>query len=500
MPRAAVSPGLFASPAGWAALGRTGRVLVSAAAMLESLRRARSFLVLSAITAGVAALGACGGGGSSGAAGDDSGAGDEGPAVGHDATATDSSGHEASSGGDTGSGGDTSVDSAGGSSGGDAGNDGGDASFSFDGFAHLDGYSEAAYCPDDDGDGWTVCGGDCNDHDSLVNPCAFDTNDPTDPVGSDGIDNDCDGTVDNLVTCENGLAAGHDPTAANYAHASDLCDNPRCTRLVAATWYGPNIANAKRVTGHMGSGTQFKPHQGSLMSLLSSGTADDDVDTAGYLTCPGTDFGVKFNNPMPLPKSQNINPCNTGVDESGVEVHDYTELRMTVKAPINAGSYAFDFAFFSEEYPVYVCQGYNDTFLAIQTSQQFPSGQQIAYDANNHRINVNNAFFQDCNSCVNCVPGYTFTVSCNPNSLSLLNGTSYEKLLGPSSSPPSQCNLSHGSGGTDWLKTTSPIVPSEQFTLSWIVFDEADGILDSAVILDHFHWHSTTLGSPVTGR
>ena len=58
----------------------------------------------------------------------------------------------------------------------------------------------------------------------------------------------------------------------------------------------------------------------------------------------------------------------------------------------------------------------------------------------------------------------------------------------------------HGSGGTDWLRTTSPINPGETFTLSWIVFDESDGILDSSIILDHFHWHSTTLGSPVTAR
>jgi hypothetical protein len=254
----------------------------------------------------------------------------------------------------------------------------------------------------------------------------------------------------------------------------------------------------------MGNGGQFNPHQGSFMAFLSTGTADDDVDTPSppYLTCPGTDFSVTYPNPMPLTAAQNVNPCGVGVDESTqvAQPHDYTELRMAVKAPINAGSFAFDFAFFSEEYPVYVCQGFNDTFLAIQTSKQFPTGQQIAFDANNHRINVNNAFFQDCNSCVNCVPGYTFTVNCTSNSLSLLNGTSYEKLLGPSTAPASQCNLSHGSGGTDWLKTTSPVQPGEQFTLSWIIFDEHDGILDSSIILDHFRWHSTTLGSPVTGR
>jgi hypothetical protein len=378
----------------------------------------------------------------------------------------------------------------------------GDATFAFDGFSHPDGWSDASYCPDDDGDGWTICAGDCNDHDSLVNPCAFDTNDGTDPVGHDGIDNDCDGKVDNLIMCEPTAASGtFDANPIDYANASDLCDNPMCPRLVnsKAIWYGPSPANARRITGHMGSTPQFIPKKGSLMSFLSSGTAVDATDQSSYATCPGTDFVTTFTNPMPLSAAQNTNPCGTGVDESTVSVHDYTELRMTIKAPANAGSFAFDFAFFSEEYPVYVCQGFNDTFLAIQTSQQYPTGYQIAYDSNNHRINVNNAFFEDCNSCNDCVAGSNFNITC-PNSIFLLAGTFYDVKLGPSGSPPSQCNQMHGSGGTDWLTTTSPINPGETFTLSWIVFDEHDGILDSAAILDHFRWHSTTLGSPVTAR
>jgi hypothetical protein len=382
-----------------------------------------------------------------------------------------------------------------------------DAAFVFDGFSRPDGFSDASYCPDDDGDGWTACGGDCNDHDSLVNPCAFDTNDPSDPVGHDGIDNDCDGKIDNLITCENASVAGtFDENPVDYANASDLCDNPQCPRLVQskAIWYGPSPAAARRVTEHMGTQGEFKPRQGVLMSFLSSGTAEDatDVGDAGstYSTCPGTDFNTIFTNPMPLPASQNTNPCGTGVDESTVPVHDYTELRMTIRAPINAGSFAFDFAFFSEEYPVYICRGFNDTFLAIQYSQQYPSGYQIAFDGNQHRINVNNSFFQDCNACADCVAGQTgVNISC-PNGISPLAGTFYEAALGPSMAPPSSCNEGLGSGGTDWLTTTSPIVPGETFTLSWIVFDENDGILDSAAILDHFRWHSTTLGSPVTAR
>ena len=42
---------------------------------------------------------------------------------------------------------------------------------------------------DADADGFTVCGGDCNDADATVNPAATE-------VCADGIDNDCDGLID----------------------------------------------------------------------------------------------------------------------------------------------------------------------------------------------------------------------------------------------------------------------------------------------------------------
>ena len=48
-------------------------------------------------------------------------------------------------------------------------------------------------CTDNDGDGWTTCDGDCDDADRHVNPAHPDS---SGHWGSDGVDNDCDGTVD----------------------------------------------------------------------------------------------------------------------------------------------------------------------------------------------------------------------------------------------------------------------------------------------------------------
>jgi len=53
-------------------------------------------------------------------------------------------------------------------------------------------------------------------------------------------------------------------------------------------------------------------------------------------------------------------------------------------------------------------------------------------------------------------------------------------------------------GGTGWLTTTSPVVPGEKAILTFAIFDEGDHILDSAVIIDNFRWHIEQVDSPIT--
>src|ERR1700722_1607489 len=89
--------------------------------------------------------------------------------------------------------------------------------------------------PDCDGDGYTVPK-DCNDNDAMVNPEAFDF------VG-DGIDNDCDGIVDDpVLTCET-IPSSPPGSPADFARAAALCAQHAKTNagtvfdpLVNAAW------------------------------------------------------------------------------------------------------------------------------------------------------------------------------------------------------------------------------------------------------------------------
>ncbi len=81
-------------------------------------------------------------------------------------------------------------------------------------------------CVDDDGDGWTTCGGDCDDADAQVNPGMLD-------ICDGGVDNDCDwGTDENLDLDGDGLSACDgdcdDGDASSFPGAPETCDEGDC--------------------------------------------------------------------------------------------------------------------------------------------------------------------------------------------------------------------------------------------------------------------------------
>ena len=53
-------------------------------------------------------------------------------------------------------------------------------------------------------------------------------------------------------------------------------------------------------------------------------------------------------------------------------------------------------------------------------------------------------------------------------------------------------------GATGWLTTKAPVKPGETITLRFLVLDEGDAKLDSAVLIDNFKWDTTSVAAPVT--
>lgn len=353
---------------------------------------------------------------------------------------------------------------------------------------------------DQDGDGWTICNGDCCDAASptcpspkLVNPGALE-------VVGDGINNDCDaGTSDTVPTAAcSTVAKFATVTPTNVANAMDICQtttaNPPLTSkkwgLISATWL---LANGSAPTAaalldiqnfqaailqNYGTGGVV-PHKFATMAGISTGRMRDKND-AGYVVpvtgtalatdiaftpVPGAPLGTYLN-----AHGGNLLPgtCGATICQTGTGAQDSVNLRLQIRVPTNAQGFSYDFRFFTGEYQTFQCTQFNDYFLALLTSSVagIPADHNISFDALGKAVSVNNGFFQICGgngkNCNTC-----------PGGTGPLVGTGMDDVLG---------------GGTEWLTTDAPVTPGETMTLDLQIFDVSDDIYDSNVLLDNFRW------------
>ncbi len=350
---------------------------------------------------------------------------------------------------------------------------------------------------------------DCNDEEPLVGPLAVE-------VASDQVDNDCNGQVDEApASCEDQIGAS--PLPADYAKAIGLCSNVAGSEFVAG-----NILARKIRTRF---GNAWTPRAGSRMVFFSSGKAVDNNEEPTYSPgifnsgAEGESFGTRNQHPLYSTPRCGTQPINCGFASSCPtgsrcisgkcipDANDMTEYKLTLKVPQNAKSFSFQFNFFSAEYPEYVCTRFNDRFIAVLESKgldpsKLPAGQcltgtatptcNVSYDDKGQPVTVNNGFFDVCRDASGSGPP-AWTNDCSKEDVAtLLAMTGYEK-------PDSSAGAGQVVGGaTGWLTTKAPVVPGETITLRFIVFDEGDHILDSAVAIDNFKWDATPVEKPVT--
>jgi len=236
------------------------------------------------------------------------------------------------------------------------------------------------YCPgrDEDGDGFGAC--DCCDsteegctEPARVNPGAIE-------VAGNGLDDDCDGTIDNaeMAPCDADLrSASADPF--EYARAMDLCRRADAAsgrwgvieaRFALADGCG-DPASAQRSIHPAFGATPLQ--RGASMVVLSSGSA-----AAPGQTDPGfTPFysGLEIGSLSRFPEdwltanggALPAAPDCPATDATGF-AHDSVMLELRIRAPRNAASFTFSVNFMSAEYPSYVCTAFNDFFVVLLDS------------------------------------------------------------------------------------------------------------------------------------
>lgn len=340
-------------------------------------------------------------------------------------------------------------------------------------------------------------------------------------VPGNGCDDDGDGVVDNASSCDDALqAAGN---AADFVKALGLCkvaNGAEDWGVVSAEFLQGFSASNEPPEGQHGISSKFgnvvKPREGAALGVLSTGIARE------YESLSNQEVPFKWQpeNPMgggewfyerpdgawtfsategalppgfPAPAAGCPSPVNTSFDP--------IVLKLVVRAPKNANGLAFDFNFYSSEWPEFVCSPFNDSFVAYLESSKSPGGAaNISFDSQNNPVSVNLGFFDRCD------PGVT---------------TGCAKFGDPPTSNPKQADCpggpgeldgtgfgmrdeygycerdSLGGGATGWLTTEAPIAPGETFTLQLILADTGDPILDSSILLDNFRWKEseTTTGT-----
>ncbi len=341
---------------------------------------------------------------------------------------------------------------------------------------------------DNDGDGY-LFKDDCNDGNPEVNPGAYD-------VPGDGVDNDCNGKVDDAEDCDtavdlnhykstNGLefarALGICRTATPFAEGKEKTWGLMSAELVRAD--GSPLSTASRVQhGILKKFGPLAPRAGKNMVVLSSGTARTP-DYPDFMP-PRTDSftsGSKVTPPAGHPK--NVSGCPSPLTSGA---NDSVNLKMRIRVPTNANSFSFDFNFYSSEYITFVCSSYNDSFVAILDSaikiDPKYSGN-ISFDSMGNPVNVNSGFFEVC------TPG-----SKSGKNFACAKGTAELQGTGFWDSSPTQ------NGATSWLETKAPVQPGEEITIQFMIWDTGDHILDSTVLLDNWRWDAKPTTGPVTDR
>jgi len=331
---------------------------------------------------------------------------------------------------------------------------------------------------DADGDGFSIAQGDCNDCVPAIGPASIEVSSPS------GVDEDCDGLVDEVdPPCDADLALAS-VNALEAARAIDLCRMADDTGwgLIDARWVLPD-GKSPRATPleayHLGHGIlddfgpAVHPRRGQHMLALSSGTARRPGDP-DYRSPSGFDKKYGSEQPAGFPKEL------PGCDAVAGEPRDGIGLEVEMRAPRNARGVAFDLDFYTYEWPAAICTESNDFFVALMDPPppDHPDGN-ISFDNLGNPVSVNSPFLEVC-ACDGASQG-----PCEAGGEIFECSLGDGELMGTGYGPDTE---QEGHAATSWLATEAPVAPGETITLRFAVYDSKDGALDSLTLVDNVRW------------
>jgi hypothetical protein len=176
-------------------------------------------------------------------------------------------------------------------------------------------------------------------------------------------------------------------------------------------------------------------------------------------------------------------------------IFDDIGFQVQMRAPTNATGYSFSFKFYSMEFPYYVCNSYNDQFIALVTPPPMGSiNGNISFDSMHNPVSVNLGFFDVCDPTQkDMYGGFTcsmslFGIGCPtppnpycPSGTADLAGTGFDVWD----------TGAGGAGATSWLQSQAPVTGGQEITIRFAMWDTGDQDFDSTTLIDNFQWIAT---------
>ena len=234
------------------------------------------------------------------------------------------------------------------------------------------------------------------------------------------------------------------------------------------------------------------PLQGSSLLALSSGVARAPGQANFTSGCDVFDVMSEFDSEAYAPGFPIASPACPGVRAG--DTYNSVALEVRIRVPSNAQGFRFNSNFYTYEYPVYICDEFNDFFAVLQQTDG-GSFENIVFDTNGDAVSVNNALLQVC------TPGNHGgrQFDC-PLGRDLLTGTGFDGTSSCGGEGDFSGPASEAGGATGWLTTTVPVVGGSVITLRFAIWDSGDPILDSLTVIDGFEWELEEIvgDAPVT--